>query len=165
MNQGVYIDIVIKSVISILLLGVALAIVILFLFLRSGRATFIVAASIPISLTLAVVLMYFTKVNLNVLSLAGLALGVGMLVDNSIIAIENIYRLRLEGIPAAKAAVQGAKQISGSVFASTLTTVCVFLPIVFTDGITKQLFSDMGLTIAYSLLASLIVALTLVPAL
>lgn len=165
MNQGVYIDIVIKSVISNLLLGGALAIVILFLFLRSGRATFIVAASIPISLTLAVVLMYFTKVNLNVLSLAGLALGVGMLVDNSIIAIENIYRLRLEGIPAAKAAVQGAKQISGSVFASTLTTVCVFLPIVFTDGITKQLFSDMGLTIAYSLLASLIVALTLVPAL
>ena len=165
MDQGIYIDVVIDSVISNLLMGGLLAIIILMVFLRSVRSTFIVAVSIPISLMLAVVLMYFTGVNLNILSLAGLALGVGMLVDNSIVTIENIYRMRLMGMPAAKAALRGARQISGPVFASTLTTVCVFLPIVFTQGITRELFVDMGLTIAYSLLASLVVALTLVPAL
>ena len=124
-----------------------------------------VAFSIPISLMFAVVLMYFSGVTLNMISLSGLALGVGMLVDNSIVVVENIYRLRSQGVPAAKAAVRGAKQVSGAIAASTLTTVCVFLPIVFTDGLTRQLFVDMGLTIAYSLLASLIVALTLVPTL
>src|SRR5699024_7806949 len=129
--------------ISNLLMGGLLAIIILMVFLRSVRSTFIVAVSIPISLMLAVVLMYFTGVNLNILSLAGLALGVGMLVDNSIVTIENIYRMRLMGMPAAKAALRGARQISGPVFASTLTTVCVFLPIVFTQGITRELFVDM----------------------
>ena len=100
---------------------------------------------------------------MNVISLAGLALGVGMLVDNSIVVIENIYRLRNEGMGIKKAAVQGASQVAGAIVASTLTTICVFLPIVFTDGLSRQLFTDMGLTIAYSLIASLIVALTLVP--
>ena len=109
--------------------------------------------------------MYFTGVTLNIVSLSGLALGVGMLVDNSIVVMENIYRLRGQGMPAAKAAVQGAKQVAAAIAASTLTTVCVFLPIVFTEGLTRQLFADMGLTIAYSLCASLIVALTLVPTL
>lgn len=112
----------------------------------------------------AITLMYFTDVTLNIISLSGLALGVGMLVDNSIVVIENIYRLRSLGVPASKAAIQGAKQVSGAIFASTLTTICVFLPIVFTQGISRELFTDMGLTIAYSLLASLVVALTLVPA-
>jgi HAE1 family hydrophobic/amphiphilic exporter-1 len=112
----------------------------------------------------AVVLMYFSNISLNVISLSGLALGVGMLVDNSIVVIDNIYRLRHEGMSAAKAAVLGAKQVSGAIFASTLTTICVFLPIVFTEGLSRQLFTDMGLTIAYSLTASLIIALTLVPA-
>ncbi len=113
----------------------------------------------------AVVLMYFSGVTLNMISLSGLALGVGMLVDNSIVVIENIYRMRSEGTPAARAAVRGAREVAGAIAASTLTTICVFLPIVFTEGITRQLFTDMGLTIAYSLVASLLVALTLVPAL
>ena len=107
--------------------------------------------------------MYFSKVTLNVISLSGLALGVGMLVDNSIVVIENIYRLRNLGLYPAKAAVEGAKQVTGALIASTLTTVCVFLPIVFTEGLSRQLFADMGLTIGYSLFASLLVALTLVP--
>lgn len=109
------------------------------------------------------VLMYFSGVTLNIISLSGLALGVGMLVDNSIVVIENIYRLRNLGVNKRKAAVQGAKQVAGAITSSTLTTICVFLPIVFTDGLTRQLFADMGLTIAYSLVASLFVALTLVP--
>jgi HAE1 family hydrophobic/amphiphilic exporter-1 len=107
--------------------------------------------------------MYFTGVSINIISLAGLALGVGMLVDNSIVAIENIYRLRHEGKTAIEAAIEGAKEIAGAITASTLTTACVFLPIVFVQGISRQLFTDMGLTIAYSLIASLLVALTLVP--
>lgn len=164
-DQGVYIDIVIGTVLQNLLMGGALAILILFFFLRSIKPTFLVAVSIPISLLLAVVAMYFTGVNLNIISLAGLALGVGMLVDNSIVVIENTYRLRARGLSAVAAAVQGARQVSGAIAASTLTTICVFLPIVFTEGLSRQLFTDMGLTIAYSLLASLLIALTLVPAL
>ena len=164
-DQGQYIDLVISSVLENLLLGALLAVVILLLFLRDFRPTVIVALSIPVSLLLAVVLMYFSGVTLNIISLSGLALGVGMLVDNSIVAIENIYRLRQLGYNAATAAVHGCRQIAGAITASTLTTVCVFAPILFTDGLTRQLFADMGLTIAYSLGASLLVALTLVPAL
>ena len=115
------------------------------------------------SVLFAVVLMYFTNITLNMISLSGLALGVGMLVDNSIVVIENIYRLRNKGISAARAAVMGANQVAGAIAASTLTTICVFLPIVFTTGLTRELFTDMALTIAYSLIASLIVALTVVP--
>ena len=165
MDQGDYIEIITGSVLSNLTWGGVLAILVLALFLKDVRPTFVVAMSIPISLTFAVVLMYFSGVTLNIISLSGLALGVGMLVDNSIVVIENIYRLRAQGMPAPKAAVRGAKQVAGAIMASTLTTVCVFLPIVFTEGLTRQIFSDMGLTIAYSLLASLIVALTVVPSL
>ncbi|MDD3429533.1 MAG: efflux RND transporter permease subunit [Oscillospiraceae bacterium] len=164
MDQGVYIDIIINSVLSNLLYGGLLAVLILILFLKDIKPTLIIAFSIPISLLFAVVLMYFSGVTLNIISLSGLALGVGMLVDNSIVVIENIYRLRNEGVPAVKAAVKGAQQVSGAIFASTLTTICVFLPIVFTQGISRQLFTDMGLTIGYSLVASLLVALTVVPA-
>lgn len=164
-DQGRYIDLVIRSVLQNLLFGALLATVILLLFLRDLRPTVIVAFSIPISLLFAVVLMYFTGVTLNIISLSGLALGVGMLVDNSIVAIENIYRLRQLGYNAATAAVHGCRQIAGAITASTLTTVCVFVPILFTGGLTRQIFADMGLTIAYSLGASLLVALTLVPAL
>ena len=121
------------------------------------------AFSIPMSVLFAVVLMYFTNITLNMISLSGLALGVGMLVDNSIVVIENIYRLRNKGISAARAAVMGANQVAGAIAASTLTTICVFLPIVFTTGLTRELFTDMALTIAYSLIDSLIVALTVVP--
>ncbi len=164
LNQGDYIHMITGSVIQGLLIGGLLAILLLLAFLRDVRPTIAIAFSIPISLMFAVTLMYFSNITLNVISLSGLALGVGMLVDNSIVVIENIYRLRHEGMSAVKAAVLGAKQVSGAIFASTLTTICVFLPIVFTEGLSRQLFTDMGLTIAYSLTASLIVALTLVPA-
>lgn len=164
MNQGVYIDMVVGSVLQNLVFGAVLAILILLVFLRDIRPTFVIACSIPISILTAIVLMYFSGVTMNVISLSGLALGVGMLVDNSIVVIENIYRMRNEeGVSAKKAAVMGAKEVAGAIAASTLTTVCVFLPIVFTEGIARQLFVDMGLTIAYSLLASLVVALSLVP--
>lgn len=164
MNQGDYIHMITGSVIENLIVGGILAILVLLVFLRDIRPTVVIAFSIPISLMFAVVLMYFSNISLNVISLSGLALGVGMLVDNSIVVIDNIYRLRHEGMSAVKAAVLGAKQVSGAIFASTLTTICVFLPIVFTEGLSRQLFTDMGLTIAYSLTASLIIALTLVPA-
>lgn len=164
MDQGDYIRLVVDSVLSNLLWGGLLAVLVLILFLRDARPTLIVACSIPFSLLCAVTLMYFSNVTLNIISLSGLALGVGMLVDNSIVVIENIYRLRAAGMPPAKAAVEGARQVAGAIFASTLTTVCVFVPIVFTQGLSRQLFTDMGLTIGYALLASLVVALTLVPA-
>lgn len=164
MDQGDYIRLVIGSVLQNIVLGALLAIVILFLFLRDIRPTLIISCSIPISVTFAIVLMYFSGVTMNIISMAGLAVGVGMLVDNSIVVIENTYRLRMNGMGTLKAAVTGAKQMAGAITASTLTTVCVFFPIVFVEGLTRQLFSDMALTIAYSLLASLVVALTLVPA-
>lgn len=163
MDQGIYIDMIVDSVLNNMIYGAGLAILILLLFLKDLRPTLVIAVSIPISVVFAVVLMYFSGVTLNLISLSGLALGIGMLVDNSIVVIENIYRMRSEGLSARKAAVEGAKQVSGAITASTLTTVCVFAPIVFTEGITRQLFVDMGLTIAYSLLASLIIALTFVP--
>lgn len=164
MDQGVYIDLIVDSVLENLIYGAVLAILILLVFLKSVRSTFVIACSIPISIMAALVAMYFSGVTLNIISLSGLALGVGMLVDNSIVVIENIYRMKSEeGASARTAAIEGAKQVSGAIMASTLTTVCVFLPIVFTEGITRQLFVDMGLTIGYSLLASLLVALTIVP--
>ncbi len=164
MDQGIYIDLVMDSIINNILFGAVLAILILILFLKDLRPTAVIACSIPISLVTAIVCMYFSGVTLNVISLSGLALGIGMLVDNSIVVIENIYRMRKEGLSAREAAVEGASEVAGAILASTLTTVCVFLPIVFTEGITRQLFVDMGLTIAYSLLASLVIALTVVPA-
>lgn len=163
MDQGEYIDIVVNSLSMNLIFGGGLAILILLIFLRDLKPTFIVGVSIPISLVAAFVLMYFSDITLNIISMGGLALGVGMLVDNSIVVIENIYRMRNEGKSAMEASVEGAKQVSGAIAASTLTTVAVFLPIVFVEGFTREIFTDMGLTIAYSLLASLVVALTLVP--
>ena len=164
MNQGDYIYMIVESILNSLLLGAVFAILILFLFLRDIRPTFITLCSIPISVIFAVVLMYFSGVTINMISLSGLAVAVGMLVDNSVVVIENIYRLRAKGANVIQAAVSGAAQVAGAVTASTLTTVCVFLPIVFVEGITRQLFTDLALTMSYSLLASLIVSLTLVPA-
>lgn len=163
MDQGDYIELIINSVLSNLIWGAVLAILVLILFLKDIRPTVVVAFSIPLSVLFAVVLMYFTDITMNMISLSGLALGVGMLVDNSIVVIENIYRLRNQGMSAARAAVMGANQVAGAIFSSTLTTICVFLPIVFTDGLTRQMMQDMCLTIAYSLSASLVVALTVVP--
>lgn len=164
MNQGVYIDIVVSSVLQNMLIGAALAIIILIIFLKDFKSTFIIGCSIPLSVIFAIVLMYFSHITLNIISLSGLALGIGMLVDNSIVVIENIYRLRKEGVTIKKAAAEGARGVGGAIASSTLTTVCVFAPIVFSKGITKQIFVDMALTVAYTLGASLIVALTFVPA-
>ncbi len=164
MDQGDYIRIIIGSIFSSLAWGALFAILILYLFLRDLRPTVITLVSIPISVIFAVVLMYFCGVTINMISLSGLAVAVGMLVDNSVVVIENIYRLRAQGANVRQAAVAGAGQVLGAITASTLTTVCVFLPIVFVEGITKQLFTDLALTMTFSLLASLIIALTLVPA-
>lgn len=163
MDQGIYIDMIVDSVLNNMIVGAILAIIILLIFLKDIKPTLVIACSIPVSVIFAVVLMYFSGVTLNMISLSGLALGIGMLVDNSIVVIENVYRMRGEGLSARKAAVEGAKQVGGAITASTLTTVCVFAPIVFVEGITRQLFVDMGLTIAYTLLASLLIALTFVP--
>lgn len=164
MDQGDYIRLVVSSIISSLLWGALFAIIVLFLFLRGIKPTFITLCSIPFSLIFAILLMYFSGISINLISMSGLAVSVGMLVDNSVVVIENIVRLRRQGIPAPKAAVAGAKQVGGAITASTLTTVCVFVPIVFTDGLTRQLFTDMALTVTYTLFASLIIAMTLVPA-
>lgn len=163
MDQGEYINLIVDAVLNNLIMGGILAIIILFLFLRDIKPTAIIACSIPISVIFAIILMYFSGITLNIISLSGLAVGVGMLVDNSVVVIENIYRLRNKGVSAIKAAVTGAVQVAGAITASTLTTIGVFLPIVFVKGMTRQLFQDMALTIGYSLIASLIVALTLVP--
>ena len=164
-DQGELIDTFISSILNSLLLGGLLAVVVLALFLRDWKPTVLVAVSIPFSVLLALLLMYFTGVSANIMSLGGLSLAVGMLVDNSVVVLENIYRLRGRGISPARAAVQGAKQISGAVVASTLTTVCVFMPIAFTTGMVNQMMMPFALTLTYVLTASLVVALTLVPAL
>ena len=164
MDQGDYIYLIVDTILSSLLWGAVFSVVVLFLFLRDWRPTLITLISIPVSVIFAVVLMYFTGVTINMISLSGLAVSVGMLVDNSVVVIENIYRLRAKGATIVQAAVSGAGQVLGAVTASTLTTVCVFAPIVFVEGLTRQLFTDLALTITYSLLASLLVALTLVPA-
>ena len=164
MDQGDYIYLIVESILSSLLLGAVFAILVLYLFLKDLRPTFITLCSIPISVIFAIVLMYFSGVTINMISLSGLAVAVGMLVDNSVVVIENVYRLRSKGANAIQAAVSGAKQVAGAVTSSTLTTVCVFLPIVFVEGITRQLFTDLALTMTYALMASLVVSLTLVPA-
>lgn len=165
MDQGVYINLIIDSVLQSLGVGAILAVVVLAIFLANLRPTIVIACAIPLSVVAALVCMYFSNITLNIISLSGLSLAIGMLVDNSIVVIENIYRLRNEEkLPILKACVKGANQVSGALFSSTLTTICVFLPIVFLQGMTRELFQDIALTIAYALLASLIVALTLVPA-
>ncbi len=162
-NDGDLIDLMLNSVIENLIYGGLLAIGILLLFLKDLKATFVVGFSILISVIATFVMMYFAGITLNVVSMGGLALGVGMLVDNSIVIIENIYRMRAQGKNIFVASIQGAKQVTAAIIASTMTTVIVFLPIAFIEGLTKQIFTDMALTITFSLLASLVVALTLVP--
>lgn len=163
-DQGDYIEIIIKSVMQSMILGAALAVIILAFFLKDVMPTIVVAISIPLSVLLSLVAMYFSGISLNMMSLSGMALGIGMLVDNSIVIIENIYRLRGRGINAPRAAVQGTNQVAGAVVASTLTSVCVFFPMVYTTGMVRSLMLPMALTIIYCLLASLLVAMTVVPA-
>ena len=164
MDQGIFIDLIVESVVQNMIIGAILAVLVLIIFLKDYRPTIVVGVSIPLSVITAIVLMYFTDISLNMISLSGLMLGIGMLVDNSIVVIENIYRLRNEGMSIRKACVEGTTQVAGAIVASTLTTVCVYVPIVFTEGMTKQLFVDLALTIAFTLFASLAVALTVVPA-
>ena len=164
MDQGIFIDLIVESVIQNMIIGAILAVFVLAIFLKDYRPTIVVGISIPLSVIFAIVLMYFMDISLNMISLSGLMLGVGMLVDNSIVVIENIYRLRNEGLSIRKACVEGSNQVAGAIVASTLTTVCVYVPIIFTEGMTRQLFMDLALTIAFTLFASLAVALTVVPA-
>jgi HAE1 family hydrophobic/amphiphilic exporter-1 len=164
LDQGEYIEQATGSVSTNLLYGALLAVLVLILFLRSARSTFIVGLSIPISLMFAIVLIYFTGITLNIVSLGGLALGIGMLVDNSIIVMENIFRMKKQGLSNRDAAISGTKQVSGAIFASTITTISVFVPVLFIEGFIREIFIQMALTITYSLVASLIIALTLVPA-
>ena len=163
-NQGNYITIIVKSILTSMIVGAALAIIVLAIFLKDIKPTLVVGVSIPLSVLFAVVLMYFTGLDMNIMTLAGLSLGIGMLVDNSVVVIENIYRLRGRGVPAPRAAVQGAKQVGMSIVASTLTSVCVFLPVIFTSETVRNLMQPMSLCIGYCLMASLIVAITVVPA-
>ena len=145
------------------LMGGLLAILVLYLFLRDIRSTLIIAVSIPISIVATFVVMYRMGISLNVMSLGGLTLGIGMLVDNSIVVLESIFRKRQEGAGLFRAAVDGTEEVGAAVIASTLTTVVVFVPLVFVEGVAGQLFRDQALTVTISLLASLVVAMTVAP--
>ncbi len=164
LDQGEYIEQATGSVSTNLLIGAALAVIVLLAFLRSGRATLIVALAIPISLLFAIILIYLAGITLNIVSLGGLALGIGMLVDNSIVVMENIFRMKKLGYSNKDAAIQGTTQVGGAIIASTITTIAVFIPIIFIEGFIKEIFMQMALTIAFSLTASLLIALTVVPA-
>lgn len=162
-DQSDYIQTAINSVASSAVLGAVLAVIVLLIFLKNFRSTFIIATAIPVSVIAAFTLLYFSGVTLNLMTLGGLALGIGMLVDNSIVVLENIYRFRQQGYSQMEAAYLGAKEVGMAVTASTLTTVAVFLPIVFMEGITSTIFKEMALTVTVALFASLLIALTLVP--
>lgn len=163
-DMGDYINLIVRSVLQSMIIGAILAIIILAFFLKDVKPTLVVAISIPLSVLAALICMYFSGISLNMLSLSGLALGIGMLVDNSIVVIENIYRLRSKGIAAPRAAVQGTRQVAGAIVASTLTTACVFLPMIYTSGLVRDLMGPMAMTIVFCLLASLAIAMTVVPA-
>ncbi|MEM7232016.1 MAG: efflux RND transporter permease subunit, partial [Planctomycetota bacterium] len=162
-DQSRFIEQAVNEVRSAAGIGGLLAIVVLFLFLRDLRSTLIVAVSIPISVIATFLVMYRVDISLNIMSLGGLTLGIGMLVDSSIVVLESIYRKRQDGLGLARAAVEGCTEVGPAVFASTLTSVAVFLPIVFVEGVAGQLFRDQALTVTISLLASLVVAVTMVP--
>jgi HAE1 family hydrophobic/amphiphilic exporter-1 len=162
-NQAKFIKNTIHEVKQTAIIGGILAILVLLYFLKNLRSTLIIGAAIPISVVITFFLMYSSNISLNIISLGGLALGIGMLVDNSIVVLESIQRYREKGADLYNAALQGTSEVAGAVTASTFTTVAVFFPIVFVEGIAGQLFKDMALTVTYSLLASLVVSLTLVP--
>ncbi|MCQ2752267.1 MAG: efflux RND transporter permease subunit [Coriobacteriales bacterium] len=163
-DQAQYIDLYISTILQSLFLGAILALIVLIIFLRKVRPTIVVAFSIPFSVLFALVLMYFANIELNIMTLGAISLAIGMIVDNSIVVMENIYRLLGLGASPTKAAAQGTRQVSGAVVASTLTSICVFLPLIFTEGTVRQLLVPFALSIAFVLIASLIVAVTVVPA-
>ncbi|THE09978.1 efflux RND transporter permease subunit [Bacillus timonensis] len=162
-DQGDYVKVAIGNITSTLLLGGLFAMIVLFFFLRNVKSPLIIGIAIPYSVIVTFVLMYFSDFSLNILTLGGLALGIGMLVDNSIVVIENIYRHLSMGKEPKVAAEEGTKEIGTAIIASTLTTVAVFLPVVFITGLIGELFTEFAVTIAFSLFASLVVALTVVP--
>ena len=162
-NQGTFINNAINEVKNTALLGIVLAIIVLFVFLRRIGTTLIVSVAMPISIIATFNLMYFNGLSLNIMTLGGLALGAGMLVDNAIVVLENISRLRENGLSVKEAAIQGASQVSGAITSSTITTIVVFLPIVYLHGASGQLFRDQAWTITFSLLSSLVVATLFIP--
>ncbi|MFI5359211.1 MAG: efflux RND transporter permease subunit [Halanaerobiales bacterium] len=163
MDQAEYIELAIGNVGNNAIVGGLLAVLILLIFLKNIRSTIIIAVSIPVSIITTFLLMYFSNLTINLMTLGGLALGVGMLVDNSIVVLENIYRYRSEGYTRLEAASEGTKEVGMAITASTLTTIVVFLPVVFMGGITAEIFKELALTVTFSLLASLLVAITLIP--
>lgn len=162
-DQSEYIKKSIMNVFKNVLIGACLAVIVLYIFLRDLKTTLIISVSIPISMIATFILLYFSNITINVMTMGGLAMGVGMLVDNSIVVLENIYRFNENGYRGDIAAVKGAREVSMAVVASTLTTIIVFLPILFVEGITSTIFKEISLTVTFSLLMSLLIALTLIP--
>ncbi|MCK5146139.1 efflux RND transporter permease subunit [bacterium] len=162
-NQGEFINNAISEVKETALIGICLAIIVLFIFLRRFGATLIVSIAIPISVIATFNLMYFNGLSLNIMTLGGLALGAGMLVDNAIVVMENIYRHIERGLSIKEAAIEGAAQVGGAITASTLTTIVVFLPIVYLHGAAGELFKDQAWTVAFALISSLVVAILMIP--
>lgn len=163
-DSAEFINLSIGNVLNNGFFGALFAVIVLYLFLRNIRSTLIIGTAIPISIVATFILMYFSGTTINILSLGGLALGIGLMVDSSIVVLENIYRFRTEKkLPRERAAILGTKEVASAVVASTITTICVFLPLVFVQGLSSQLFRPMSLTVTFSLFASLIVALTFIP--
>jgi HAE1 family hydrophobic/amphiphilic exporter-1 len=162
-DQARYIRQAVREVLETALYGGMLAILVLYLFLRSVKKTLIISVSIPVSVVATFFLMYVSDISLNIMSLGGLTLGVGLLVDNAIVVLESIQRRRDDGLDEVEAARVGTSEVGRAITASTMTTICVFVPIVFVEGVAAQLFRDQALTVAFSLVVSLIVALTLIP--
>lgn len=162
-DQSEFIESAVSEVTSSALIGSILSMLVIYLFLRNIIPTLIISISIPFSVIATFNMMYFADISLNIMSLGGIALAIGLLVDNAIVVLENIDRCRSEGMSKLDAAVTGTKEVAGAIFASTMTTLAVFVPLVFVDGIAGALFSDQALTVTFALLASLLVALTSIP--
>ena len=162
-NQGTFIKSAISEVEDSALFGILLAVFVLFLFLRRFGSTLIISIAIPISIIATFNLMYFNGLSLNIMTLGGLALGAGMLVDNAIVVMENIFRNHENGLSVRDAAIEGTAQVGGAITASTITTIIVFLPIVYLHGASGELFKDQAWTVAFSLVSSLIVAIFVIP--
>lgn len=164
-DQSIFIQRSIDDILNAIYIGALLAFLVLFFFLNELRYSFVIAITTPISIILTFIFLYIFGVNLNIISLTGIAIGIGMLGDNAIIVIENVSRLRDEGMERTKAIIEGVKEINVAAAASTFTNVAIFLPVIFTDGIAREIFRDMGLAMTFSLLSSLLIAVTLVPTL
>jgi HAE1 family hydrophobic/amphiphilic exporter-1 len=162
-DRAKFIRLSIANVESSALFGGCIAIIVLLFFLRSLRPTIVIALAIPLAVVATFILMYQTKISLNWMSLSGLALGIGMLVDNSVVVLENIFRHRQQGVDGKRAAVVGSQEVGMAIAASTLTTLCVFLPLIFVQGMMGIIFQELALTVSFALIASLVIALTLVP--